>query len=69
MKMVIVSDSYLVDGNWPDASSLTPRVFACCPVQFAMSIQMENEIGGLEEYMLHGVLKIYNENFVIFLPL
>lgn len=31
MKMVIVSDSYLTDGNWPDASSLTPRVFACCP--------------------------------------
>lgn len=26
MQMVIVSDSYLADGNWPDASSVMPCV-------------------------------------------
>lgn len=29
LKMVIVSDSYLADGHWPDASSLMPRLFTC----------------------------------------
>lgn len=29
MKTVIVGDSYLAGGSWPDAHSLLPCLFAC----------------------------------------
>lgn len=67
MKTVIVGDSYLAGGSWPDAHSLLPCLFACRRVVCSMFRWEKN--GVLKKHTLHRVHQFYKENLVIFFPL